>query len=270
MTLAIAWVRQVADCQELLVASDSRLRGGYAWDCCPKITTLPRSDSVACFAGSTYEAYPLLLQMREAIGMHQKSRDRAMDIADMKGHTIRVFNQMREYIRDLPAGAPAPEPPEVVFLLAGYSWKRKRFHIWWILFDKHERRFTFRSPRKWHGVDGLKVIGFAGDYIREAKARLRAILRERDKLKAGGFDMEPFEVLRDMLRTPDHPLIGGPIQVAKVYEHMNCLPFGVYWPNRQHGGVTVLGRPLMEYEAVHLPILDPDTLESHNMFQRVG
>jgi hypothetical protein len=112
-------------------------------------------------------------------------------------------------------------------------------------------------------------VAFAGDYIHDAKEKLREILRAKGRLKVGGFDMEPLEVLREMLRSDQYPLIGGPIQLAKVYEHMNCLPFGVYWPSRVNGQITVLGRPLLDYEAVQVPILDPDTLETELMFKRV-
>ena len=91
MTLSIAWVRDMNGYQELVVATDSRLRAGYAWDSCPKIMILPRLDSVICFAGQTEYAYPLMLQMKYSIDMYPKSRDRAMDIAQMKGHTLSEF-----------------------------------------------------------------------------------------------------------------------------------------------------------------------------------
>ena len=55
--------------QELLVASDSRLRGGYAWDAAPKLLRLPRGDSVLAFAGQTDFAYPLMLQAWNAGGI---------------------------------------------------------------------------------------------------------------------------------------------------------------------------------------------------------
>lgn len=53
MTLSVSWVREFGETKELIVATDSRLRWGQAWDCCPKIMMLPRGDSVLCFAGET-------------------------------------------------------------------------------------------------------------------------------------------------------------------------------------------------------------------------
>lgn len=92
MTLSIAWLRTVGSVEELVFASDSRLRSGEAWDCCPKILTLPRSDCLISFAGSTAYAYPLMLQMARAIEFYPASSDRRVDIAHLKGHTLRVFN----------------------------------------------------------------------------------------------------------------------------------------------------------------------------------
>jgi hypothetical protein len=98
MTLSVAWVRTVNTVEELVFASDSRLRFGQAWDCCPKILTLPRTDCLISFAGDTHYAYPLMLQMNNAIDMYPPSRMRRVDIEDVRGHTLRVFNQMRSYI----------------------------------------------------------------------------------------------------------------------------------------------------------------------------
>jgi hypothetical protein len=52
MTVAIAWVRAIRDCEELLFVSDSRLSGdGRNLDVSPKILTLPRTDCAICFGG---------------------------------------------------------------------------------------------------------------------------------------------------------------------------------------------------------------------------
>ena len=269
MTLSIAWVRKIKDYQELVIATDSRLRGGYTWDCCPKIIILPRSDSVICFAGRTEYAYPLMLQMRLAIEMYPKSRNRAMDIHKMKGHTLNIFNSMRDLISDLPKGMIELEDPETFFLLGGYSWKRKSFEVWFLHYDSRIKKFTFRPTRPWRGVDDLRKIAFAGfppEIVEEAKARLIELLRQRNRLSIGGFDMEPFEVLRDMIRENVSPYVGGSPQMVKVYQHMNCVPFAIFWPNREAKTKTLIGRPLLIYESTPCPILDPDTLKVHHLF----
>lgn len=207
-------------------------------------------------------AYPMMLQMQAAISMYPKSRSRAMDFLELRHHTLEVFNGMRQYIGDLPRNQKEPDPPQTLFILAGFSWRSSKFAIWLLHFDAHIKRFTYRPATSWKGSDGKKKIAFAGDYVEEARTRLVNVLRERDKLTVGGFDMEPFEVLRDMLRDDQHPCIGGAPQLVKIYRHMNCLPFGIYWPNRASGKVSLLGRPLLDYETSTYKVLDPDTLRT--------
>jgi hypothetical protein len=283
MTLAIAWIRHIGRTEELVVAADSRLRSRGHWDGCPKILMLPRSDAVMCFAGNTMHAYPLMLQLRSAIAMYPKARNRAMDLTDLWGHLVRVLNAMRQHEYFQLDGADSI--PDAAFLLGGYSWKLSRFMLWTIYYDTHARQFSARRASRWR-ASGSKYLHFVGDdtffakrdkariellrvlykrikqaghefsVIDAAKRRLIGLLREKGSLRSGGFDMEPLEILRDMLREGRHSSIGGPPQIAKVYKHMNTSPFGIRWNNR----VTVLGRTLMPYEKPFCPVLDPDTL----------
>jgi hypothetical protein len=264
MTIAIAWVRKLTEGgEELLIASDSRLSGGRRLDCCPKIMTLPRSDSMICFAGETEFAYPLMLQLYLAIDAHSPSRDRSMDIHEMRGHALNVFNSMRDSVHSY---VPEMENPDTSFILGGYSWIRKSFSIWLIHYKEKESRFAYRPAGKWIG--NFEKVVFAGDWAKEAERRLVQLLRGRYRLTADGsealgFDMEPFEVIRDILReSKTEDSVGGPPQLAKVYQHMNTRPIAVYWPNRDSGKVSLLGRPLLEYENTDYWILDPDTLET--------
>jgi hypothetical protein len=186
-----------------------------------------------------------------------------MDIHDLKGHTVRVFDHLWSHISDLPKGKEAPDPANASFIFGGYSWRKKRFAIWLLHFDKHLGKFTVGPATRWRQGNYAKQIMFAGDYITEAKARLAALLRERDKLTTGGFDMEPFEVLRDMIRSSEYPLIGAAPQILKIYEFLNTQTYAVVWPQRDGGTVTLLGRPLLPYELTSSMVLDPDTLETY-------
>jgi len=51
MTLCLAWIRAVDQTTELVIATDSRLRSGCAWDCGPKLLPMPRSDLATCGRG---------------------------------------------------------------------------------------------------------------------------------------------------------------------------------------------------------------------------
>ena len=64
MTVAVAWVRTIRDCEELVFVTDSRLSGdGCNFDACPKLLTLPRNDCLIAFAGYTGHAYPVIHQL---------------------------------------------------------------------------------------------------------------------------------------------------------------------------------------------------------------
>lgn len=263
MTLGIAWVRIVGGIRELVIASDSRLSGGQFWDGNPKIMLLPRSDAVISFAGSTYDAYPLMLQTYNSIRMHPPALSRALDLEDLKGHLIRMFNHSRSFISGLPRGQKLADDPDAKFMLSGYSWKAKAFRVWTLHYDGSISGFTFRPAAEWSNqpFGSHKMIAYVGDeaVIEAAKTNLVALLRERGKLTSGSFDMEPFEVLRDLVRGGAHPSIGGPVQLVKIYEHANAVPVGVYWPDKPTGLVSVLGRPLMSYEKLPWGVLDPDS-----------
>lgn len=269
-----------------MVASDSRLRFGCAWDCCPKIVPLPRGDCVLAFCGNTHYAYPLMLQIANAMSLHPGSRDRSQDIFKAKGHLIRIFAEMRTHIRDFPEGATEAEEPDTSFLLAGFSWRFSSFVIWNIHFDRGLKNFTWKRARPWSGVEGdvtclilgnpsmgpnvRKRLGNAAalspalDVEEMARRRLVEKLRRRVKPTGGRalcLDMEPFEVLRDMIRESVSNHVGGPPQLVKIYRHMNARPIAVRWPDRASGKATLLGRSILDYETLDCPVLDPDTLE---------
>jgi hypothetical protein len=228
MTLGMAWVRQQGGTSEFLLAFDSRLSGGQAWDGCPKLLLFPRGDCVLGFSGTTFDAYPLMIQIQNAINMYPKTRDRTVDIVHLKGHMTRVFQHMRRFIHLLPQGLREPDPLEVDFIFGGYSWREKDFRFWKL--RGSGQTFIPESPQNWSADRRRWRIQFVGDKdaVKDAKQRIAILLREKDKLPGGDFDMEPFEVLRDIIRTGKYPSIGGPPQLAKVYEHMNSLPFALY------------------------------------------
>ncbi len=270
MTLVLSWIRKVGGVEELCIASDSRVTSGQAWDCCPKIKMLNRGDCALAFAGDTAYAYPMMEQSSNAVNIHPKSSSRATDITDLSGHLVRVISNMREYLHDSiqPGKKFAPESPKTQYIFAGFSWKLNEFKIWQMEYNEKKNVFIRHEPKTLM----LNVLGVLADVsnnksfpegpLTENKIRRRIfLLMEKKGKKAGDFfDMEPFEVLTDMIRNDDDWAIGGTPQLVKVYKHMNSMPYGIYWPNKLSNQITLLGRPLMDYEQMRYPILDPDTL----------
>jgi hypothetical protein len=256
MTLSMAWIRRVNTVEELVFASDSRLRAGYAWDCAPKILPLSRGDCAVSFAGPTEYAYPIMEQIRNAIWMHPKVATRATDLCDLKGHSLRVVRHMESFIHDLPRGKEKKDPPDTEFIFAGYSWAKGIFKIWILEYVTARNQFEYRRTPTLN----KNPIAIIGDYVEDARKEILELLKSRGKEEAMGFDMEPFEVLRDFCRDDSRKLVGGAPQVLKVCKHMNAMPYAIYWPDKRSGQKSLMGRPLLQYEKPSFLFLDPDTL----------
>jgi len=257
MTLVAAWIRQVPNGEQLVVASDSRLSFGARWDCCPKVFPLARKDSLLAFCGDTAFAYPVLLQLVNAILNYEKALSRELDITDLRPHFIKVIDSMRSLVTDLPKGANGIDPTDFKLLFAGYSTKLRAFKAWALYFDKAAGKFNHR-PLSFHTkrTNGTKPFLFIGDNIPDAMKLLYLKFQERKKLTTGKLDMEPLEVLVEMSESAEFDAIGGPPQVVKVYPHANVLPINVLWPRQEPKYVAHFGRPLLAYEGSKFACLD--------------
>lgn len=275
MTLVLAWIRKVGIVEELCIASDSRVTSGKAWDCCPKIKPLDRGDCTLAFAGDTAYAYPMMEQVANAIKLHPKLSTRALDISDLKGHILRVISNMREYLHDSiqPNKKFLPDLPEIQYLFAGYSWKLNKFQLSKFVYNEIKNEFvTYNSATLMQNelvvlIDSANNKNFNGRKLDERLIRRRLFLKMEEKGKSVGdsFDMEPFELLTEVIRNDDDWAIGGTPQLVKIYKHLNFMPYGIYWPDKVSRQITIMGRPILDYEILRYPIIDPDTFEKTYM-----
>lgn len=259
MTLVAAWIRKVDDIEELVVASDSRLRFGCAWDYSPKIMPLARGDSVLCFAGDTFYAYPMLIQLKSALEMNEKILSRAVDISDLRSYVISIIEEMRLAVHDLPSGTIAQDN-DYRFILAGYSWKFSEFRIWHVQYQENIKKFSYRSiginPKK--NNEGRSFV-FIGDHIGDARKRLNELVKSK-VLEYGVLNWEPLEVLRDMSLNECYPEIGGAPQIIKIYKFMSSMPYNVYWPSKHEGSMYFGGRKLLPFEKNKYLTIDMETM----------
>jgi hypothetical protein len=249
MTIGIAWVgqRQRDGREHLYIAADSRTRGAYVFDACPKILTLPRSDCAICFAGDTAETYPLMVQLAYAIAAHEPARDRSMDISRVKDHLLRVFTDLIRTLKD--AVAPFASG-DAQFIFAGYSWMRKDFRIWTIYYSEKDKAFLAREAKSFH--PRLPKAAFIGDWATTLRNRIAKQLGQSKE--TGRLYLEPLTDLAQLLDgTKETDTIGGPPQLIRITQHMNTRPLCVRWLHRD----TLLGRPLFEYENTDYWIVDP-------------
>ncbi len=259
MTLVTAWIRQLKSHDELVVASDSRLSGYGRWDCCPKLFPLQRNDSLLAFSGDTAFAYPILLQFEKSIPNYRKSLSREQDITHLRSHLLNIIESMRSDIRELPRET---DSQRFRVLLAGYSYITNSFKAWSFYYTARMGMFHYRSlsfHRK--RTQGTKPFLFMGDDTGRAYAALYSLLRERNKLTTGSLDMEPLEVLIDLINDEKSESIGGPPQIVKVYRHAQTLPINVLWPLENPNYVSYFGRPLLPHELSEYPCYDLQEME---------
>jgi hypothetical protein len=259
MTLVTAWIRQLKDRDELVVASDSRLSGYGRWDCCPKLFPLQRNDSLLAFSGDTAFAYPILLQFEKSIPNYRKALSREQDITHLRPHLLNIIESMRNDIRELPRGT---DSQQFRVLFAGFSHITNSFKAWSFYYTARMSKFRYRSlsfHRK--RTQRTKPFLFMGDDTGRAYAALYRLLSERHKLTTGSLDMEPLEVLIDLINDEEAESIGGPPQVVKVYRHAQVLPINVLWPMEEPSYVAYFGRPLLRHELSEFPCYDLKEME---------
>ena len=246
MTIGIGWIGcRGGGSEHLYFASDSRVRGGHRLDACPKILTLPRSDCAMCFAGDTAATYPLMLQMSYAIGAHQPSRERALDIGRVKNHIVRIATDLIRSYEDVVEDWTSTD---VQFLFGGYSWLKQDFRLWTIYFKESDRSFAAREAVSFH--DNLRKAAFIGDWAKPVRSRVHAAVAGL----TGPAHIEPLIALADCLESAsESDTIGGPPQVVRIARHMNTRPLCVPW----RGADTLFGRPLFDYENTDYWVLDP-------------
>ena len=106
-----------------------------------------------------------------------------------------------------------------------------------------------------------------GQKHRLAKDHVEKAFRvaQRNKRLMLRLDYEPFEVLRDIIKEEISPFIGGPPQLLKLYEYMNCIPYGIYWPDVSSNQITLFGRQLLDYEKTRYIVMDPNTLTTYEL-----
>ncbi|WP_331701791.1 hypothetical protein [Paenibacillus sp. IITD108] len=210
-----------------------------------------------------------MMQLINAISAYGRSRDRAMDLHDLKGFALNVFNSLQSSVVFDNFITRDSELNETEFILGGYSWIRKSFSIFLIQYSRHYKKFVVRPA---FNLGRLGKIIFAGDWKHKGKHRLVERLRKKYGVNLAGdnvqgFDMEPLEALSDLLLEAGRDdTIGGPPQLVKVYQHMNCKPIGVLWPpGVETPERTVLGRKLFEFEDSDHWFIDIKTLRTQRI-----
>lgn len=155
---------------------------------------------------------------------------------------------------------------EFEFLFGGWSWRDQSFRLWRLYWAPYYGEMRY-DPIDARHLGRVRFIGTRDrdrtDPTREVVGHAKKRLSEKLRAKYGKLwpgmtlDMEPWEVLIELIRAGEHPTVGGAPQLAKVYRSMNSVVFSVMWPDR-NGSPTLLGRRLLGYETTDAPMFDPD------------
>lgn len=254
MTLCMAWVRQTEENEELIFATDSCLTGGEKWNTGIKLFELPRKDCLLCFAGSTFRAYPLILNLISSIKFDEKLINPKTDIKEVLDYLTELFTDLvSNIINEIPTQDIHQIRAEATFLFGGWSWKKQQYCIWKLFYSKDANGFIFEEI---HLRPNRRLIEYIGDEIETAKKLYRQEFDDENFDKP--MDMEPLKVLTKMIRDSNIRSIDGAIQIAKVYQSGNTEFFGVMWPSTS-GKHTFLGREFNNYNRPDVKYIDPDT-----------
>lgn len=262
MTLCAAWIRQEKDNQELVFATDSVLTGGEKWNHGIKLFELPRKDCLLCFAGETYRAYPLILNLVTILKQDKKLHSSKLDLQDVLYGLVDLFSELVESIFNKPSGNNSGIGSEAKFLFGGWSWKQSRFRIWKIFYSIELKGFAFSEETT--EEEKSRFCVFLGDpetaeknIAGIAKKKYEEHLIKKDKFDAQ-LDMEPAEVIIEMSRSREVYYVDGALQIGKVYKSATNEFFGIYWPSSD-GRPTFLGKYYEAHSKPNIKYYDPDT-----------
>lgn len=263
MTLCTAYIRQASDTEELVFATDSCLTGGDKWKHGIKLFELPRKDCLLCFTGSTFRAYPLVLNLISSIHLNDYLNSPRSSIDDIVYYLSDLFTDLvskiiseirDEDIHELRA--------EARFLFGGWDWKKNLFRVWKLYYKKDIEGFIFDELTA--NFTKNRFYTFLGeatgtDIEEDAKNAYKDLIYKEDK-QDDPLDMEPLKVLKDISLNKSIREVDGSLQIAKVYKSNRTEFFGIYWESSK-GKPCFQGR---EYNEMNKPLVryfDPDTFE---------
>ena len=255
MTLCVAWLREVDDEQELVFATDSCLSGGERWHSGIKLIELPRKDCLICFSGATYRTYPLILNLITSIKFDEHISTIHTDITKVLDYLTRLFTNLCHSITGYGEQDFESVLGDFQFLFGGWSWKDSTFKLWSLEY-KHAAKSFVHDEIKSHDM----FYGFIGDELDKADELLNDVLINKNKVTSRCLDMEPFNVMVQMIRNSEYSSIDGSIQLAKIHPPGSTEFLGVYWPSIK-GKKTFLGKDVSTDNNPTVRFVDPDTAE---------
>jgi hypothetical protein len=112
----------------------------------PSVIGFPRQDSAIAFAGVSGDGFSMMLQLSLAIEAFPPAKNRGLELPSLKTHALNIFNEMSKRITSEVRGADDSfTDPGASFLFGGYDWRKKRFAIWSLKFEKTGHQYIAHS-----------------------------------------------------------------------------------------------------------------------------
>ena len=264
MTLCTAHIRQANDTEELVFATDSCLTGGEKWKHGIKLFELPRKDCLLCFAGDTFRAYPLVLNMVSSIHLDNYLQSPSATLEEVLEFLSEQFTTLVKTITEVDKSRIHIERGSAQFLFGGWDWQQGSngaFRVWKLYYSEDVEGFVFDELT--NDSNQTMFYTFLGnaeiDVEKEAKERFKKLLSDEDKF-GKKLDMEPLNILSTISLDETIREVDGSLQIAKVYKSNRTEFFGVYWKSSE-GIPCFQGR---EYNEINKPLVryfNPDTFE---------
>ena len=206
MTLCAAWRESLPSGDErVVIATDSRITGGYRYDFGTKLMTFGRRDCALCWEGSTSYTYSFAVHAKSDIDWSDVLSSDKADVDPVCLRIVDVFNEIWAAAQGDKGSQFLDDP--FSFLFAGYSSKRSKCMAWHIKRGA-ESRFSALEL----SLDEVTYIGSG----RQAALKVR----EREPLAS------PYAVLQKVIADPSVDDVGG-VSQAYVVSKNEAYPVGV-------------------------------------------
>ena len=239
---------------------------GERWDKGIKLFELPNKDGLLCFTGSTFRAYPLILNLTSSITMDERFKMTYLTVNEHVEHICNLFSELVKSISDYVEDKHTLRG-DARFLFGGWDWKQGCFRVWYILYNPEEERFEAQELTDDPEATNFHLFIGESDHSDEvdfdvedyANQELTTNLIAKNRLHKN-LNMEPMEVLREASINKKVLGVGGSLQVAKLYRSNKSEFFGIIWPSSK-GEPHFQGRKYKKTERPAVQYFDCDTLE---------
>jgi hypothetical protein len=255
MTLCTAWIRETSDNEELFFATDSALTGGEKWDHCVKLFELPRRDCLICFAGNVGHAYPLLLNLISLFKNDSRLCNTEIDIGSLVHEIAELFTDLVLSISDYQLLSETEVRGDAQFLFGGWNWRKEEFNVWDLCYATKEGKFLPTERTTSSRSKFCTFIGEPDDVVNKADKFYKELLLERNKID-GKLEMEPLEILINIINDENIREVGGSPQIARVKKNGHNEILGIQWRNSPF----VLGKKYPSYSKPPINYIDSESI----------